>query len=230
MNEKMASISEMQAIPWEDCQEPMVNLHLACPSIYCMERWGEIFVRKPVAEKLFQIQDRLTAMNRGFRLGVSEGYRSMEQQEKLFLEMLVSCARSDPSMSSESLSEKVHDQMFALPSVAGHPTGGAVDVTIFTGEREWDMGGAIRDFSNLALLPFLSPLAAPGQAKRRMFLRELMMKEGFAPFPGEWWHFSFGDREWAIFYGQPKTFYGPVFKIVEDKPIRNKEIRKTLPV
>ena len=27
-----------------------------------------------------------------------------------------------------------------------------------------------------------------------------MVSEGFAPFYGEWWHFSYGDREWAAFY------------------------------
>jgi D-alanyl-D-alanine dipeptidase len=26
------------------------------------------------------------------------------------------------------------------------------------------------------------------------------MRQGLAPFDGEWWHFSYGDREWAKYY------------------------------
>ncbi len=34
-----------------------------------------------------------------------------------------------------------------------------------------------------------------------------MLTAGFAPFDGEWWHFSFGDREWARFYGAENALY-----------------------
>jgi D-alanyl-D-alanine dipeptidase len=37
-----------------------------------------------------------------------------------------------------------------------------------------------------------------------------MVAAGFAPFYGEWWHFSYGDREWAAVYGEPAALYGPL--------------------
>lgn len=50
-------------------------------------------------------------------------------------------------------------------------------------------------------------LASPEQAQRRSLLHDLMVAEDFAPFYGEWWHFSYGDREWAAFYNVEKAMY-----------------------
>ena len=47
------------------------------------------------------------------------------------------------------------------------------------------------------------------QIKNRKMLHDLMVEEGFAPFYGEWWHFSYGDREWAAFYDK-ETLYAPI--------------------
>jgi len=40
-----------------------------------------------------------------------------------------------------------------------------------------------------------------------MHLREAMVRAGFAPFNGEWWHFSYGDPEWAALWGEPAALY-----------------------
>ena len=48
------------------------------------------------------------------------------------------------------------------------------------------------------------------QRYNRYLLRSLLLKEGFAPFNGEWWHFSYGDKEWASFYGRKKSLYSSV--------------------
>ncbi|MEK8108013.1 hypothetical protein NKG94_28990 [Micromonospora sp. M12] len=29
-------------------------------------------------------------------------------------------------------------------------------------------------------------------------------------YPTEWWHWSYGDRYWALMTGAPQTRYGPV--------------------
>ena len=41
-----------------------------------------------------------------------------------------------------------------------------------------------------------------------------MVAEGFAPFDGEWWHFSYGDREWAAFYGLSQTLYAHIYELL----------------
>lgn len=50
------------------------------------------------------------------------------------------------------------------------------------------------------------------QAYMRGMLHDVMLMEGFAPFYGEWWHFSYGDREWAVFYDSLEAIYAPILK------------------
>jgi D-alanyl-D-alanine dipeptidase len=37
-----------------------------------------------------------------------------------------------------------------------------------------------------------------------------MFAAGFVPFWGEWWHFSYGDREGAAFTGRKAALYDAV--------------------
>jgi len=99
----------------------------------------------------------------------------------------------------------------ALPSFAGHPTGGAVDVTLAENGRELNMGCAITDFSCQDLLSTFAAGLTDEQKRCRRWLHDLMLTAGFAPFYGEWWHFSYGDREWAAFYSRPQAKYGPLY-------------------
>ena len=45
-----------------------------------------------------------------------------------------------------------------------------------------------------------------------VILRKIMLEVGFAPYDGEWWHFSYGDREWAYYYKKYKYLYPQVDK------------------
>jgi D-alanyl-D-alanine dipeptidase len=100
--------------------------------------------------------------------------------------------------------------LIAYPPVAGHPTGGAVDVTLVTDGFDIDMGGVIADFSDEERIRTFSNSVTAFQKENRLMLRELMLSHGFAPFDGEWWHFCFGDREWAAYYGEKAAIYGPL--------------------
>ena len=45
------------------------------------------------------------------------------------------------------------------------------------------------------------------RANREMLARALV-GVGFTNFPGEWWHFMFGEQEWAAYEGHPYCYYG----------------------
>jgi D-alanyl-D-alanine dipeptidase len=168
----------------------------------------EVLLRESLVRMLESVQDRLKRINVNLQLLVVEGYRSPEYQERYYLQELCRYCKIHPEWDFEQLLEQTH-QVVALPSVAGHPTGGAVDLTLAVNGREIDMGGKIANFSQPKLLPTFSPLANPEQAYWRLLLHDAMVAEGFAPFYGEWWHYSFGDREWAAFYGYSETLYAP---------------------
>lgn len=169
----------------------------------------EILVRESLVDKLNRVQRRLKQQNPEVQLLVVEGYRTPEYQERYYLQELYQQTRSHPELDFGQMLERIH-QFVALPSVAGHPTGGAVDLTLALGGCEVLMGGKIADFSSPELLPTFSALVNREQARWRLLLHDAMLAEGFAPFYGEWWHFSFGDREWAAFYGLSEALYAPI--------------------
>lgn len=104
----------------------------------------------------------------------------------------------------------MHEKI-AVPEVAGHPTGGAVDVTIYDMEnqKELDFGSKIHDFSSDICYTFYKNIS-DDEKENRMLLRRLMLNEGFAPYDGEWWHFSYGDREWAFYYKKGECLYNVI--------------------
>lgn len=72
------------------------------------------------------------------------------------------------------------------------------------------MGTRIADFFDPEKIQtYYSHLTAL-QHTNRLWLRNLVMSQGFAPFDGEWWHFSYGDKEWAAYYSRQAAIYGPI--------------------
>jgi D-alanyl-D-alanine dipeptidase len=51
-----------------------------------------------------------------------------------------------------------------------------------------------------------------GRAARhhRAVLAGALLEVGLVNYPSEWWHWSYGDRYWALTTGRPAAVYGPV--------------------
>jgi len=82
---------------------------------------------------------------------ISQSYVS----ERYYLQQLLKTHTKNPELDFDLLIE-LANQCVALPSVAGHPTGGAVDLTIVIDGKEVDMGCPIADFSDLGDITNLS--------------------------------------------------------------------------
>jgi len=145
------------------------------------------------------------------QMRVVYAYRHPDIQERYFSARLEGFRKRFPELTEIELRELAHTQS-AAPDVAGHPTGGAVDLTIMHGSESLDMGTAIADFSlesEERIKTFCSDITE-SQRINRALLRSVMMHAGFAPYNGEWWHFSYGDREWAAYYGHPHAIYNQI--------------------
>ncbi len=206
-NKKVATIADLQSIASYENGEPLVEVSLLCDYRRKDSGINKVLVRKTVAEKLQNVQSQLAP--HGLQLMIVEGYRKPHYQERYYLKQLLEEYQKDPSLDFDILIERAA-RCVALPSVGGHPTGGAVDVTIAREGKELPMGCGIADFSDVEAIPTFSPKATAQEAKNRLLLLGAMVEEGFAPFYGEWWHFSYGDREWAFFYGHAHTLYAPI--------------------
>jgi D-alanyl-D-alanine dipeptidase len=164
---------------------------------------GEIYVRSTVLQKLELAQTYLDENFPDLCLQVFYGWRSPAIQTRAFLLM--------KKQLSKSFSVDIDDihKFIAAPDVAGHPTGGAVDVRLISKRNEIvDMGTRPHEFSVESYV--FSPDVSNMAWKNRQLLRAAMMFAGFAPFDGEWWHFSYGDKEWAYFWNRPCAIYDQI--------------------
>jgi D-alanyl-D-alanine dipeptidase len=169
----------------------------------------QIFVRDGLAKRLARAAETLF-QKEGMALKVVYGYRHPRIQEQYFQKRYAELALVYHSLSSEELNALVHN-FVAVPAAAGHPTGGAVDITLVTKAGDFlEMGTRIADFTDPEKIKAFASGIAFSEKRRRLILRDALLNEGLAPFNGEWWHFSYGDREWACFYGKSRSLYSPI--------------------
>ncbi|MBV8060029.1 MAG: D-alanyl-D-alanine carboxypeptidase family protein [Alphaproteobacteria bacterium] len=165
---------------------------------------GSVLVlRQSVCERLLRAQEILQVDKPGYKLVLTYAYRSMEIQCASFEKMKRELGlgdRTDP----EAM-ERTH-HFIAVPEVAGHPTGGAVDLMIVDADgNALDFGTGMHALEQDSY--FFSPFISDAATNNRKLLRRVMQAADFAPYDGEWWHYSYGDREWAAYYGEPLAFY-----------------------
>lgn len=217
--DKFLTYKEMSAIPVKDNGDPMIPIgpefkgKLSVMENYKPYTGDAIYVRSQLVPMLIQAQKELKAVNPDYDLEIYCGYRPMEIQEENFEHIKKLVLEEEPSLEGIELIEKIQ-RFSAAPEVAGHPTGGAVDVQISTPNGPLDMGTGIHTYSKdtYTFSPFISREAW----HNRQILRACMVKAGFAPFDGEWWHFSYGDREWAVYYNKPNALFDQLrFKVGE---------------
>jgi len=174
-----------------------------------MLEYGEhIPVRKTVYEKLIKVAKELKKINNNYKIIVAYGFRDIKIQKKYFEEILNEV--KDKFDDEIEMYEYIHEKI-AVPSVAGHPTGGAVDTAIYDVKQNKiiDFGTDILDYSTNKCYYEADDISEEARNNRKL-LRTIMINEGFAPYDGEWWHFSYGDKEWAFYYKKEKALYNQV--------------------
>lgn len=204
---RIFTAAEMRAVPVHECGEALVTfeegeaLAFGPPLPFAWLREGAL-------ARLRQAAGLVAARNPAWRLQILYAYRSLAAQREGFAQSRARARAAHPDWTDEALDEEAH-LFAACPDVAGHPTGGAVDVTILEHGVPLDMGTGYGDWASPLIFTFAEGVDA-AVMRRRMALREAMVAAGFAPFNGEWWHFSHGDREWALVWGAAATRYTQV--------------------
>jgi len=168
----------------------------------------QIPIRKTVYDKLRKVAEKLKKFNYNYKLIVVYGYRALEIQKEYFDKIYNEV--KDKFENEIEMLEYIHKKI-AVPEVAGHPTGGAVDIAILDEEKNIiiDFGSKILDWDDEKCYYNSDEISEIARNNRKL-LRDFMINEGFAPFDGEWWHFSYGDKEWAFYYNKEKALYNQV--------------------
>lgn len=165
------------------------------------------YVRESVLRKL-DAANRV--LPKGYCLCLKEGYRSKERQENSFQRVLIDYQKKFKDKSYKEIFRIVSEYVAPI-EVAGHPTGGAVDVVLLQGGKEVWMGTQFNaEPSETENRTFMNSVLIDEEAKKnRNILIRVMEMNGFINYPAEWWHWSYGDKYWA-FIKKCASLYAPV--------------------
>jgi len=215
---KFVTYSDLINIPVKESNEPFQFLPLHGKSVIgkyvnlfdMKKKFPKIPVRLTVAKKLKKADQKLKKNYPHYQLVVTYGYRSPAIQKQYFKQEISKIASNKNYQLSRKILEKVHEKI-AVPDVAGHPTGGAIDIILYDMKSAsfLDFGSKIYDFKPEHAYAE-SPTIKGKARKNRQLLRSILMNEQFAPYNGEWWHFSYGDKEWAFYYKKEFAIYDQI--------------------
>ena len=221
-------VEELVKIEIEDNGEPLVDIFQVCPEL----RWAEQsprfdfprsgLARLSVAHMLKQAQESLP---HGLFLQIVGVFRPFEVQKQMYETARAELKKQHPDWDEDLLTEYIN--VFSAPPIwdtpPPHTTGGAVDLSII------DRKGERLDMVSPHEIGWDSaPMFVEGLGdeaiRNRALLRDVLEGAGLTNFPGEWWHWTWGEPGWALRTGRKVALYGAV---PEDKvppwspPVKN---------
>ncbi|MCI3935417.1 M15 family metallopeptidase [Streptomyces sp. AN091965] len=165
-------------------------------------------LRAGVLERLLKAQSLLPA---DVRLLFVEGYRPLALQRAYFEEYADELRAQHPDWSAAEL-HAATSRYVSPPEIAPHSAGAAVDLTLAdTDGRELDLGtrmNADPEESEGACYTGAANISDRARAHREL-LGSVLTAAGLVNYPTEWWHWSYGDRYWALHTGADAALYGP---------------------
>jgi len=136
------------------------------------------FLRLPAAIALKKVQDALRKEN--LSLKIWDAYRPYSVTLKMW--------------------DLIHDDRYVADPAkgSGHNRGIAVDLTIVSLKdgKELDMGTGFDNFTDSAHQDYIK--LSENVLNNRKLLRNLMVENGFAIFPTEWWHYYYSEGQFDI--------------------------------
>ena len=209
----LLSDPRVAAVPVQDCGAPLVDLR-GTGSLLVDARKEDpdgayALLRRGLVARLEEAQALLPF---GLRLLVVEGYRPPALQQRYFAEHRAELRALHPGLADADL-HRAASRYISPPGVAPHPAGAAVDLTLASADgTELDLGTRVNaDPEESGGRCFTgSPDIAPAARRNRRILSSALSAVGLVNYPTEWWHWSFGDRYWAVVTGAPAACYGPL--------------------
>lgn len=207
-------VEELVKIAIEDNGEPLVDIFEVCPDLrwapqsprFDFDRSG--LARLSVAHMLKQSQE---ALPDGLYLEIVGAFRPFDIQKKMYDRARAELKEKHPHWDEELLTEYIN--VFSAPPIREtpppHTTGGAVDLTIVD-----EKGERLDMISPYEMGWDSAPMFVEGISetaiRHRALLREVLEGAGLTNFPGEWWHWTYGEPGWALRTGRTVALYGAV--------------------
>lgn len=159
------------------------------------------------------VYDRILAAKQALPLHytfmIYEAYRPRARQIAMWDDIWTKVKHSYPHADDDELALRCNTFIANPYKVgSGHQFGCAVDITLFdlNKGKPLDMGCGMQEFCEKSKTD--APDITDEQRQNRHLLRDALHAQGLVNYPPEWWHFSYGDRQWAIQLGRNDTLYG----------------------
>lgn len=196
----LLSDPRVTSIPVAECGDPLVRLDAGFGP-------ARALVRSGLARRLRRAQKALPA---GVFVRVVEGHRSAVDQCAIIAEYGAELLALNPDLSDVELG-RLRSRFVAPLEVAPHVAGAAVDLTLVdVAGVPLDLGTAIDDTpeQSQGRCFFASTDISVAARVNREVLADALGQAGLVNYPTEWWHWSYGDRYWALTTGAAAAIYG----------------------
>ncbi|MFA5967622.1 MAG: M15 family metallopeptidase [Patescibacteria group bacterium] len=196
-----------------ECGEPLVDLKKTCPGVVIrlgkkrLRREKTAYLRKTVANMLHKAQGYLP---QGVNFTIGDAWRPQYIQEEIFDEFIARFSKTHPKWSKQRVLQEVNKYVADSKGkwASGHMTGGAVDLRLIKNGRKVPMKSSKLNYQENAL-SHQSKLPAYLRRNRQVMFAALT-KAGLSNYPKEYWHWSYGDIQWARRLGKKTAIYGAI--------------------
>ncbi|MBB6481269.1 M15 family metallopeptidase [Spirochaeta isovalerica] len=208
---------EVIKIPVRNSKEPFCNLteinkrikvDLSMSQIASKSEYFS-YARETIAIKLLEAA---LLLPEGINFYIKEAYRPLQQQKDSFNSVLEYNRKHYGDLPEEEIYLETCKYV-APPEYAPHPTGAAIDITLINDKGiESDMGtefNATPGETDNATYFHSDNISDEARENRRILSRALS-RMGFVNYEPEWWHWSIGDRYWALLKNEDAAKYDVV--------------------
>ncbi len=163
-------------------------------------------MRQNALERLLKAEKLLAGINKDLTFKITDSFRPISLQKQYFDK--VTANLSAQGLSGEELYIRTTQVIADPKSFPPHACGGTLDITIYTikTKQNLNMGSVLDDVADPKARTFHPDIPKEAQ-ENRLLLYWVLTEVGFVNTPSEWWHYSYGDREWAIKTNQPSAIY-----------------------
>lgn len=165
-------------------------------------------IRKTIYDMMKAAQKHLPE---NYYFMVYEAYRPLARQVELWNMATEHLKQKYPALEGQKLRDLtetfVADPYNGIGS--GHQACCAIDISLCDKNGiEYDMGSGCQEICEQANT--LSKNISAEGTKNRKILVGALEKEGFINYASEWWHYSYGDHQWAYLVGESEAEFGPI--------------------